>query len=98
MLRPLRPPVVDNDPSLRQVRTAIATLNEPGVRKVTVKSVALGATTMNVPHQLGKTPVGWQVIDKNAQADVWRDPAGTVTNDTIPLKASATVTVDLVFW
>lgn len=97
-IQPLRPPVTSGDPTTRQVRTAIQTLDTPGIRKITVKAVVLGVATVNVPHQLRKAPIGWQITDQNAQADVWRDPAGVVTNDTIPLKASATVTVDLVFW
>jgi hypothetical protein len=82
----------------REARSAIKSLDSPGIRKVTVANVTLGVATVNVPHQLSKIPVGWLVIDKNAQADVWRDTTVNQTNDTIPLKASATVVVTLQFW
>jgi|ERR1700759_2067623 len=95
----VKPPLADpGSQTQRDTRTAIKALDAAGVRKITVHSIALGTTTVAVAHQLGKKPVGWQIIDKNAQADVWRDSTQTTTNDTIPLKASATVTVDIQFW
>lgn len=99
-LQTIRPPKVRDHEDLyqREARQAIKQLDIPGARKATVKTITLGATTVLVPHQLGKLPVGWLVIDKNAQADIWRDPTILVTNDTIPLKASATVVVDIQFW
>ena len=96
----VRPPVVSDysDTNQRQTRTAIKALDQPGTRKVTVKGVALSGTTVRVPHQLGRIPTGWQVTDKTAQADIWRDATVPMSSDSIPLKASAAVTVDLVFW
>jgi hypothetical protein len=96
----VRPPIVTDydDQNQRQTRTAIKALDQPGNRKVIVKGVALSGTTVRVPHQLGRLPTAWQVIDKTAQADVWRDTASPVSSDSIPLKASAAVTVDLIFW
>jgi hypothetical protein len=96
----VRPPKIQDyeDTYQRQARKAIKDLDSPGLRKVTVGPIALGVTTVLVPHQLGRQPVGWQIIDKNAQADVWRDPSGSITSDFIPLKASATVTVTLQLW
>jgi hypothetical protein len=97
---PIRPPIIRETDDLfqREVRRSIKELDSPEQRRVTVKSIVLGATTVKVPHQLGKLPVGWQVADKNAQADIWRDITVPSTNDYIGLKASATVTVDLIFW
>lgn len=99
-LPPVRPPRQrdPDDLSQRDAKSAIKQLDQPGVRKVTVTGVQLSGTTVKVPHQLGRVPVGWLVTDKNAQADVWRDISVTSTGDTIPLKASATVTVTLQFW
>ena len=96
----VRPPVITDfeDQNQRQARTAIKALSQPGVQRVVVKSVALSSSSTNVPHQLGRIPVGWQVTDKNAQADIWRDPTVASTSNFIALKASAAVTVDLIFW
>lgn len=96
----VRPPRIrdTDDLSERETKTAVKGLDQPGVRKITVTGVQLGGTTVRVPHQLGRVPVGWQVTDKNAQADIWRDASIPSTGDTIPLKASATVTVTLQFW
>lgn len=97
---PVRPPSIKDtdDQFQREVRAAIKNLDDPSLRRVTVKQVALSTTTTLVPHRLGKQPVGWQISDQNAQADIWRDATLPVTGDTIPLKASAAVTVDLIFW
>lgn len=96
----VRPPVITDyeDQNQRQTRAAIKSLDAPGSRKVTVRGVVISTTTVRVPHQLGRIPVGWQLVDKNAQADVWRDPTQPSTSDSIFLKASATVTCDIQFW
>ena len=92
------PTIRDHDDRYqRDARTAIKALDQPGVQRSTVV-VTLGATTVQVAHRLGKAPIAWQLVDKNAQADVWRDPTFSVTTDTIPLKASGTVTVTVQFW
>lgn len=100
MLPVLRPPIIRDHDDLyqRDTRTAIKHLDILGAQKSQVKGVVLGATTVLVPHQLGKLPIAWQVTDLNASAVVFRDPTIATTADTIPLKASATVTVDLQFW
>lgn len=92
------PKITDHDDRYqREARAAIKSLDKPGLSRTTV-TVTLGATTVLVAHQLGKLPFAWQIIDKNAQADVWRDTTQSVTTDKIPLKASATVTVTIQFW
>lgn len=99
-IAPIRPPVITNfdDQNQRQTRAAIKDLTQPGSQRVVVRAVTLGTTTARVPHQLGRLPTAWQVTDKTAQADIWRDPSIPMTSDIIPLKASAAVTVDLIFW
>lgn len=96
----VRPPKIRDysDQYQREARAAIKALDVAGVQKSVIRGVTLGATTVNVPHGLGRAPIAWQITDKTAQADVWRDSTGTVTKDTIPLKASGTVVVDLQFW
>jgi len=99
-LTPVRLPTVldTKDQFQREVRDALKTLDERGVRKLTITGVALTTATTLVAHQLGRKPVGWLVIDKTAQADVWRDATVEVSADKIPLRASASVTVDIQFW
>lgn len=94
------PRIIDpGDQSQRQIRTAVKQLDQPGTRRITVANVKMtGGVSTKVAHQLGKVPVGWIVTDKNAQADVWRDPAVSPTGDFIALLSSATVTVTLQFW
>lgn len=96
----VRPPIIRDVDDLfqRDARTSIKTLDTAGLRRSTVKGVALGTATVKVPHQLGKIPVGWTIIDKTAQGDVWRDTTVATTQDFLALKASASVTVDLQFW
>lgn len=96
----IRPPKIRDyeDQYQREAREAIKRLDQPGTRRLTVGPQALSGTTTLVRHGLGKIPIGWIIIDKNAQADVWRDPAIASTNDIIALKASGAVTVTLQVW
>ena len=97
----VRPPKIRDydDRYQREARQAIKDLDVAGSRRLTVKAVVLTTGVVNlVPHQLGRKPVGWLVIDKNAQADVWRDATVATSQDKIPLRSSANVTVDLQFW
>lgn len=96
---PIAAPVIRDTDSLfqRDTRQAIESLAAQVVQKSTI-TVTLGTTTSLVSHQLGKKPTAWIVVDKTAQADVWRDTTQAMTNDKIPLKASAAVTVTLQFW
>lgn len=64
---------------------------------ILLSRVALGATTVAVPHKLNRALRGWVVVDRDADARVWRD-ASTVNptpTSTLPLKASAAVNVTL---
>ena len=82
----------------RAVRAAIKDLDSPGLRKVVVPNINLVAGLTVIPHQLGKIPVGWQVIDINAQATVWRDSTVALSNDTIALRSSAVAVATIQFW
>ncbi len=63
--------------------------------------IVLGTTPKNIAHKLGRAYRGWFIVDKNANADVWVDPAvaGVDPNPDVTkfvrLDASATVTVKL---
>lgn len=59
-----------------------------------IQGVVVTTASVAVSHGLGRNLVGWAVVDKNANADVWR--VGTANADTLlTLDASATVTVSL---
>lgn len=96
----VRPPVIrdHDDRYQREARAAIKALDTPGLRKVTVPGVGLIAGLTLVPHQLGKIPVGWQIIDIDAQATVWRDSTVAASNDTIALRSSAPAVATIQFW
>lgn len=58
--------------------------------------ITLGATTIGVPHGLGRKFSGWVLIDKTSSANVWRDTTSTADPEKfIPLQASGAVTVKL---
>lgn len=93
----VKPPIIRDheDQYQRDARTAIKQLDTVGLRRSTA-TVTLTTSSTNVAHQLGKAPVAWLVVDRNANANVWR--TGAANTDTIPLQASATVTVTIQFW
>ena len=59
----------------------------------------IGTSDTEVDHGLGRATQGWVVVDKNANADVWKS---TTTNAAperkVILKASATVTAKILFY
>jgi len=57
-----------------------------------LKDIELSATALNVPHRLGRTPEGYLITKKNANATVWN---GEMDQSIISLTASGNVTVDL---
>lgn len=59
----------------------------------------LSASTVLVPHGLGRAVRSWKVVDLSADARVWRDATSTAPADTfLPLKCSANCTVRLEVW
>jgi hypothetical protein len=57
--------------------------------------VTTGAV-QSIPHQLGRTLIGWMVVRQRASAIVWdTQDANTNPQGTLFLNSSATVTVDL---
>ena len=62
-----------------------------------IENIDLTTSTVLVSHKLNRTVRGWYVVDKTADARVWRD--ATDTNNSVlflALKASASVTVSIV--
>ncbi len=62
-----------------------------------LKSVVLTTGQVNmVEHRLDRPLIGWFYTRKNANADVWQDPAeNSHPSRTLDLQCSANVTVDL---
>jgi hypothetical protein len=58
-------------------------------------SASIGTSDTVVPHGLGEVPRGWEVVDLNANAVVWR--SGDATKSGITLRASAPVDVVIRF-
>lgn len=69
-------------------------INNPMLDGMLLEDVVLTTSETNVPHMLNRPYMGWTLVNKNAQADVW---VSSSTQDTIflNLTASAAVTVSL---
>lgn len=68
-------------------------LDNPLVKGRIVRDVALGTTQVVVDHRLGRTPVGWLIIDSSALQTVYR--SGPLSPTALPLTASGPVVVSL---
>lgn len=58
-----------------------------------IVDVAIATAGTVIPHTLNRVPVRWIVLDKNANAVIWRSAAST--SNTITLKSSAAVTATI---
>lgn len=64
-------------------------------------ALILTTSFQNIPHKLGRVFRGYQIIDQDADARIWRDPASPPLPSNVGatkfvrLRASATVTVRL---
>lgn len=67
-------------------------LKNPIQDYVILKDVVLGTTSTFVDHKLGRMPIGWFIVNKNANANVWNYET---TDKYLDLDASAAVTVDI---
>lgn len=72
----------------------------PQLDSVIVENVVLTSGVDNqVEHKLNRKIVGWQIIRKNANADVWESStANNIPSSVIILRSSATVTVSFIFF
>lgn len=98
---PVRPPTIrdPNDQFQREVNRAVKQSNAVQQDARTyVRGQLVNTTSTPVKHGLGRIPVGFVVTDLTAQATIWRDSSVKATADTIFLKGSSAVVVDLMFW
>ena len=84
--------VASQDEELNRVQSNIRASLDPVSRDLLLNRLQLtadiGTSDTSIQHALGRVPAGWIVIDKNANADIWRV---SLTNTTIVLRASAPV-------
>lgn len=71
--------------------------NKEILRGVLIKNISLvSGTPTEVPHLLGRELVGYLVIRKRSQSDVWdSQDANKLKNKTLILNCSANVVIDL---
>jgi hypothetical protein len=63
---------------------------------ILLTSLSIGTSTTKVSHGLGRVPLGFIVVDKTANSDIYRD--GTVTTERdlfLHLKATTATTISL---
>ena len=71
-------------------------INHPLLKGRLIEGIEVTTATKTVEHKLGRSIVGWFIVNKNANADVW--DAGTTDTDStkfLVLDSTATVTIDL---
>lgn len=79
------------------VRLYVNQLNDRILDGVLLKRIDLNAaSTVDIPHKLSRAFQGWQILDQDGSAIIWRD-AGSSSDRAkfLPLKTSADVTVDI---
>jgi hypothetical protein len=75
------------------IREAISPLLQHPESVCTYQTVELSAATPTIlSHRLGVTPLGWEVVDKDAAANIWRTAWDTKT---ITLIADNSCTIKL---
>ncbi len=85
-----------SDAFQREARNAIKDIaNISLVSGVLLSDVSIATTATRVSHGLGRVPKGWFVVDRTADARVYRDSTGTERKTFLTLKASAACTVSL---
>jgi len=97
--------IFTEDPLLQRLQDAIAASFQqfeklPQLDSVIIKDITLASGIDNqVEHKLGRSIQGWQIIRKDANANVWESAtANTTPSSTIILRSSATVKVSFLFF
>lgn len=83
----------------RNVKLALEEFDQrrrPQMKSELLTEMSLTTGTNLVPHRLGRRVVGWQVVDIDAVATIYRDDTSTVEpTKFLPLVVSANCTVRL---
>ncbi len=93
-MKPFRKFYIQNNEDLNRVQDTVqATFNsleaDAFLSRIPITANIAAAPT-TIVHNLGRTPIGWVIIDKNVTCDVWRI---SMTRENIILEASAPVTI-----
>jgi hypothetical protein len=97
--------IFTEDPLLQRIQDAIAASFQqfeklPQLDSVIIKDITLASGIDNqVEHKLSRPIQGWQIIRKDANANVWESTTvNTTPSATIILRTSATVKVTILFF
>lgn len=94
--------IVTKDDSINRMQSSISTILDFIQLSPLVGAVSVIATTFTgtdekqVEHKLGRKPLGWIVVSKDASSDIYQ--VGIESNILISLKATATVTCKILFF
>lgn len=77
----------------------VALVKQPQLSSITLPSITLQIGSNNIPHTLGKTLVGWSIVRKRSQGDIY-DTQDTNSNPQtyLQLVSNAVVVVDLLVY
>jgi hypothetical protein len=90
--------IVAKDYDLQRVQENCALAFKQVLEKELLDGVMVTATITNAPtsvsHTLGRQPLGWFIVDKQATGDVWR----TAWNDRIITLVSGAASLPVTIW
>jgi hypothetical protein len=69
-------------------------VNNPMLDGLLLTNINVGTSETKVEHQLRRAPIGWIIVNKSANADVWQS-SGALNTAFLNLQASAPVTISL---
>lgn len=67
----------------------------PMLSGLLLQDVVLGATATDVPHGLGRRPVGWFIVRRNGTAIVYEPSVSAIPDRFLKLQATATIVCTL---
>jgi len=94
--------IVTKDDSINRMQSSISTVLDfiqlsPLVGSVSIiETTFSGTTEKQVEHKLGRNPVGWIVVSKDAVADIYS--TGSESNILKSFKSTASVTCKILFF
>ena len=70
------------------------------LNNIIIKDINLTSGTLNViNHKLGRNPLGYVIIKKNANSTIWDEQQNSTTSDrTVKLRCSANCIVDILIF
>lgn len=94
--------VQTTDKDVNKLQENIGLVLEPVLQSSIIDGVLLrnlalsSSSTTLIEHKLGRKPLGWVLVRKRAQSDVWdTQDSNELQSSTLALNCSSDVTVDL---